>query len=88
MFTAFNKYHSDGGQSVYDDAELDKLIEEAEVATGDERIAKWQEVLARIEEIVAEVQMFHMVGYPGSVLTSTSPRTSRATASCRSRRSS
>ena len=43
VFTVFNKYHSDGGQSVYNDAELDKLIEAAEVATGDERIAKWQQ---------------------------------------------
>jgi peptide/nickel transport system substrate-binding protein len=63
VFTVYNKYHSDGGQSVYNDAKLDKLIEEAEVATGDERIAKWQAAFAQIDEMVAEVPMFHMVGY-------------------------
>jgi peptide/nickel transport system substrate-binding protein len=64
VFTVFNKYHSDGGQSVLSDPELDKMIEGAEVATGDDRRAQWQAVFAKInDEIIADVPMFHMVGY-------------------------
>ncbi len=63
VFTVFNKYHSDGGQSVYSYPELDKMIEAAEVATGEDRKAKWQAVFAKIDELVLDVPMFHMVGY-------------------------
>jgi peptide/nickel transport system substrate-binding protein len=64
VYTVFNKYHSDGGQSVLSDPELDKMIEGAEVATGDDRRAQWQAVFAKInDEIIADVPMFHMVGY-------------------------
>jgi peptide/nickel transport system substrate-binding protein len=63
VFTVFNKYHSEGGQSTYSFPELDKMIEEAEVATGEDRKAKWQAVFAKIDELVLDVPMFHMVGY-------------------------
>ncbi len=64
VFTVFNKYHSEGGQSVLTNPELDKMIEGAEVATGDDRKAKWQAVFAKInDDIIADVPMFHMVGY-------------------------
>jgi peptide/nickel transport system substrate-binding protein len=64
VFTVFNKYHSEGGQSVLSNPDLDKMIEGAEVATGADRIEKWQAVFAKInDEIIADVPMYHMVGY-------------------------
>ena len=64
VFTVFFKYHSDGAQSVLSDPELDALIEQATVATGDERQQTWQEAFRRIhEDHVADIMMFHMVGY-------------------------
>ena len=64
VFTVFFKYHSDGGQSTTTNEELDTLIEQATVATGDERRRLWQEAFRMIhEDIVADVDMFHMVGY-------------------------
>jgi peptide/nickel transport system substrate-binding protein len=60
VFTVFFKYHSDGAQSVLSDPEIEK----ATVATGDERRAAWQEAFRRVhEDIVADIKMFHMVGY-------------------------
>jgi peptide/nickel transport system substrate-binding protein len=64
VFTVFFKYHSDGAQSVLSDEQLDGLIEQATVATGEERVDLWQQAFKRIyEEIVADVMLFHMVGY-------------------------
>jgi peptide/nickel transport system substrate-binding protein len=60
----FFKYHSEGAQSVLADPELDALIEQATVTTGDERQKTWQEVFRRVhEDHVADIMMFHMVGY-------------------------
>jgi peptide/nickel transport system substrate-binding protein len=64
VFTVFNKYHSEGAQSTTENAELDALIEQADAAVGEERTRLYQEVFRRLhEEIVADVDMFHMVGY-------------------------
>jgi peptide/nickel transport system substrate-binding protein len=64
VFTVFNKYHSDGAQSVLSDPALDEVIEKAGVAVGDERRQLFQEAFRIInDEIVADVPMFHMVGY-------------------------
>jgi peptide/nickel transport system substrate-binding protein len=64
VFTVFFKYHSDGAQSVLSDPEVDRLIGEATVATGEERTDLWQEVFRRVhEDVVADVKLFHMVGY-------------------------
>jgi len=64
VFTVFNKYHTEGGQSTLSDPTLDALIEQATVATGDERRAMWQEVFRMLrEDIVADVDLFHMVGF-------------------------
>jgi peptide/nickel transport system substrate-binding protein len=64
VFTVFNKYHSDGGQSMVANPELDAMIDEATVATGEERQKLWQEVFRTLhEDIISGIDMFHMVGY-------------------------
>jgi peptide/nickel transport system substrate-binding protein len=64
VFTVFFKYASEGAQSALSDPRVDKLIEEAQVAINPERQKLWQEAFRMInEEIVADVPLFHMVGY-------------------------
>jgi peptide/nickel transport system substrate-binding protein len=64
VFTVFNKYHTDGAQSVISYPELDAVIEKATVAVNPERQELWQEAFRMIhEDIVSDVQMFHMIGF-------------------------
>jgi peptide/nickel transport system substrate-binding protein len=64
VFTAFFKYHSDGAQSALSDPRVDALIEQATVAVNPERQKLWQEMFRLVnEEIVADIPLFHMVGY-------------------------
>jgi peptide/nickel transport system substrate-binding protein len=64
VFTAHFKYHTNGGQSALSDPRVDKLIEQATVAVNPERQKLWQEMFRLVnEEIVADIPMFHMVGY-------------------------
>lgn len=64
VFTVPLAYRSDGSYSTVENAELDALIAEAGLATGEERDELYQEVFRKIhEDIVAGVIMFHMVGY-------------------------
>jgi peptide/nickel transport system substrate-binding protein len=64
VFTAFFKYHSDGAQSALADPRVDALIEQATVAVDPERRKIWQEMFRLVnDEIVADVPLFHMVGY-------------------------
>ena len=64
VFTVFFKYHSGGAQSVLSDPKLDQLIDQATVATGDERQKTWQEAFRMIhQDLVPDIMMFHMVGY-------------------------
>ena len=64
VFTVFNKYHSKGAQSTLGDPDLDKIIEQAEAATGDDRRKLWQKGFKIInDDIIGDVPMFHMVGY-------------------------
>lgn len=63
-FTAFFKYHTKGRQSELSIPELDALIEKAGTLSGEERAAAYQEVFRMLrEDIVADVQLFHMVNY-------------------------
>jgi peptide/nickel transport system substrate-binding protein len=51
-------------QSGLNDQELDQMIAAATAATGDEREAMWKQVFRYIhEDIVADVMLFHMVGF-------------------------
>lgn len=64
VFSVYNKYACDGAQSTTCDKDLDKLIAKASTLSGDERRKAWQEVFRIInEDLVADVWMYHMVGY-------------------------
>ncbi len=64
VFTAFNKYHSEGAQSTLNDPQVDDLLVRAGAATGDERRSLFQQAFKRINaDLIADVPMFHMVGY-------------------------
>jgi peptide/nickel transport system substrate-binding protein len=64
VFTAFFKYDSEGAQSALSDPRVDKLIQEATVAVNPERQKLWQQMFELVnQEIVADIPMFHMVGY-------------------------
>ncbi|MGJ8610029.1 MAG: ABC transporter substrate-binding protein, partial [Octadecabacter sp.] len=44
--------------------EIDAMIEEVTVMTGDERAAKWSDLFAYLhEDVIADVMLFHMVGF-------------------------
>jgi len=64
VFSVFFKYACEGPQSTMCDEAVDAGIVAASAATGDERREHWQEVFRRLhEDIVPDVQMFHMVGF-------------------------
>lgn len=64
VFTMYFKYHSGGLQSVLTDPKVDDLIVKATAATGEERSKLWKEAFRVVyEDIIADIQMFHMVGY-------------------------
>ncbi len=64
VFSIFNKYACDGAQSTVCNPELDEMIAKASTLSGDERRTLWQEINRRInEDLVADVWMYHMVGY-------------------------
>lgn len=63
VFTLPSRWKSDGSQSKTNDAELDALMEVAMSATGEERTEAWKAVAARIDTIVPDAMLFHMVGY-------------------------
>jgi peptide/nickel transport system substrate-binding protein len=64
VFTVYNKYHSEGAQSTIGDPALDDVIKRAGEASGEERKGLFQDAFRIInDEIIADVPMFHMVGY-------------------------
>jgi len=64
VFSMFFKYHSDALQSALADDEVDRLIEAATAATGEDRAGLWKQLFARLhDDIIADIVMFHMVGY-------------------------
>ncbi|MCG8546620.1 MAG: peptide ABC transporter substrate-binding protein, partial [Alphaproteobacteria bacterium] len=64
VFSVFNKYACKGAQGTTCDKKLDALIDKASTLSGDERRKTWQEVFRIInEDMVADVWMYHMVGY-------------------------
>ncbi|MGO4916369.1 ABC transporter substrate-binding protein [Pseudogemmobacter sp. W21_MBD1_M6] len=64
VFSMFFKYACEGLQSGMCDPKVDEMIAQATSATGDERSALWKELIAYLhEETVADVLLFHMVGF-------------------------
>lgn len=64
VFSMYFKYHSEGQTSGLAYPELDAKIEEATIATGEERRAKWSSLFAYLhDDIIADVMLFHMVGF-------------------------
>ncbi|MEO3434675.1 ABC transporter substrate-binding protein [Inquilinus sp. CAU 1745] len=64
VFTAYVMYASDGQYSTVDNPELDQLLDRATSATGQERAEAFQEVFRVVhDEVIADVPMFHMIGY-------------------------
>ncbi|SFR44429.1 ABC transporter substrate-binding protein [Litoreibacter janthinus] len=64
VFSMYFKYHSEGQQSGLTDPKVDTMIAEATAATGDARAAKWKELFGYLhEDIIADVMLFHMVGF-------------------------
>lgn len=62
--TLGSRYHSSGNQSQTNDPELDRVIDEGNLASGDERRALFEQAHRIIaERIVAGVPMYHMVAY-------------------------
>ncbi|WP_169053352.1 ABC transporter substrate-binding protein [Falsirhodobacter xinxiangensis] len=63
-FTMHFRYHSTGQQSEFGDPELDRLIDAADAAQGEERTKLFQDANAySSESVVPDVMMFHMVNY-------------------------
>jgi len=64
VFSMYFKYASEGLQSGVRDPALDTMIADATSATGDDRETMWKDVFTYIhEDIVADVMLFHMVGF-------------------------
>lgn len=64
VFSVFFKYACEGPQSTTCDKQVDDGIVAASAAIGDERRKLWEEVFRRLhQDIVPDVQMFHMVGF-------------------------
>ncbi|MGL4310190.1 MAG: ABC transporter substrate-binding protein [Paracoccaceae bacterium] len=64
VFSMYFKYACEGLQSGLCDADLDKGIADATAATGDARATAWPPVFKKVhEELVADVFLFHMVGF-------------------------
>jgi peptide/nickel transport system substrate-binding protein len=64
VFTLYARWHSDGSFSKTEDPYLDFLIDEGSVSTGERRTTLFQAAHKRIVEgVIADVMLFHMVGY-------------------------
>jgi peptide/nickel transport system substrate-binding protein len=63
VFSMYFKYACDGLQSGICDEELEKDIEEATAAAGEERGPAWAKAFSRAHDISADVMLFHMVGF-------------------------
>jgi len=64
VFSMYFKYHSEGLQSALSDPRVDDLIAKATAATGKEREALWSELFGLLhEDIIADIMLFHMVGF-------------------------
>jgi peptide/nickel transport system substrate-binding protein len=63
VFTIPSRWRSDGSQAKVSDPELDRMIDEATEATGEERVAKWKAAAEYVDTLLPDAMMFHMVGF-------------------------
>lgn len=64
VFSMYFKYACEGLQSGICDPALDGAIADATAATGDDRATQWSAIFRTVhEDLVADVFLFHMVGY-------------------------
>ncbi|MCS0495637.1 ABC transporter substrate-binding protein [Ancylobacter mangrovi] len=64
FYTMIVYYTSDGGLSNISNPELDKLLKEASLATGEKRTKLFQEANRMIQQdIIPDVMLYHMVSY-------------------------
>ena len=64
VFTVAAKWRSDAGQSKTDDAYLDYLIDYAsQQDVGPARVEAWHRVMERVEALIPNAMLYHMVGY-------------------------
>jgi peptide/nickel transport system substrate-binding protein len=64
VFTMMVYYTSDGALSNISDPDLDKVLNEASVSTGDQRRDLFQRANRKIQqEIVPDIMLYHMVSY-------------------------
>jgi peptide/nickel transport system substrate-binding protein len=64
VFTMMVYYTSDGGLSNVSDPNLDKILTEASVTTGDKRRELFQQANKKLQqEIVPDIMLYHMVSY-------------------------
>jgi peptide/nickel transport system substrate-binding protein len=63
VFSVPNKYRCEARQSAFCDKKLDAIIDNARVATGEERRKLWQETFKYLHDEAIEVFLFHMVGF-------------------------
>lgn len=63
-FSMFFKYASEGRQSGVADPRVDQMIADASAATGEDRAAKWADLVAYLhDDVVADALLRHMVGF-------------------------
>lgn len=63
VFTVSGRWTTDGSQSKLSDPELDALVATATAATGAERVDAWKAAAERIDTLLPDAMMFHMVGF-------------------------
>ncbi len=64
VFSMFFKYDSKGPQSGFSDPKVDKMIDDASAATGDDRAKKWSDLIAYLNnDIVPDILLFNQVSF-------------------------
>ena len=63
VFSVYGKFGCDGINSTICNPELDKVIAEASISSGEQRVKAWEKAFQIIFESVPDVMLFHQVGY-------------------------
>lgn len=63
VFSLPSRWSSKGSQSKLNDKDLDNLMSQASQLTGAERTNAWKNVALKIDQILPDAMLFHMVGF-------------------------